>query len=304
MAWADTTRRLLVDANGLRFEVFEAGDPSSDRFAICLHGFPESAYSWRFQVPLLAALGYHVWAPNLRGYGESSKPPGVPAYRIDELVNDVVGLIDAHRARADTNEVVLIGHDWGAAVAWSVASRDAASIDRLVIMNVPHPAIFAEVLRTDRAQLKASWYIFFFQIPGLPEALLRANHAARIKRMFLSSTTNPSTFTEADADVYAANFDRPGAATAMINYYRALWRNRRDAVAVAEIAVPTLMIWGEADVALTKATTYGTERYVDDLTLRYLPGVSHWVQQDAPEDVNRMLSAWLTGAEVPEAGDR
>lgn len=292
----------FADANGLRFEVFEAGEVSADKFAICLHGFPEHAHSWRHQIPVLVEQGYHVWAPNLRGYGESSKPPRVVDYVADTIADDVVALIRERQARAgSTGEVVLLGHDWGAMIAWNVAFRFAELIDRLVIMNVPHPAIFARTLRTSAAQRKASWYMGVFQIPGLPEAFLKARGGKRIRELFSGSSTNPDAFSDADLDVYAQNFMRPGAATAMINYYRAALRYRKRATEIRQIDVPTLMLWGEADIALMKETTYGTEEFVPNLTLRYLPGISHWVQQDAPATVNAMLSAWLADLPVPEA---
>lgn len=286
---------IAVEANGLRFEVDTCG--VGDRLALCLHGFPESSFSWRLQLPLLAQLGYRAWAPNQRGYGGTTRPSRVADYRIGRLVADVAGLIDASGARS----VTLIGHDWGAAVAWLFASRGVRPLERLVIMNVPHPAIFARELRSPRQALR-SWYMLFFQLPRVPELLLGYNGAAAIGRAFTASAANPARFPPAVLDVYRRNARRPGALTAMLNWYRALPRDagRRELRELAVIDVPTLMLWGENDVALTKATTYGTERYVRDLTLRYLPGVSHWVQQDAPDAVNAMLAAFLRGVRVPE----
>ncbi len=289
---------IFVEANGLRFEVDTCG--SGDRLALCLHGFPEASISWRHQLPLLAALGYRAWAPNARGYGRTTRPPKVEDYRAASLVADVAGLIDASGARS----VTLIGHDWGAAVAWLFAGDAVRPLERLVIMNVPHPAIFAQRLRTRRQALR-SWYMLFFQIPVLPEFLLRLNRAAPIARAFRSTAANPGHFPDSLLDVYRQNALAPGALTAMLNWYRAL---ARDALGHARrayptIQVPTLMLWGEADIALTKETTLGTERYVRDLTLRYLPRISHWVQQDAPRTVNAMLAAFLRGERVPEADE-
>jgi pimeloyl-ACP methyl ester carboxylesterase len=161
---------IFVEANGLRFEVDTCGE--GDRLALCLHGFPEAAYSWRRQLPLLAELGYRVWAPNQRGYGRTSRPPHVDDYRTGRLVADIAGLIDVSGARS----VTLIGHDWGAAVAWLFATDRVRPLERLVIMNVPHPALFARCLRTF-AQARRSWYMFFFQLPKLPELALRWNRA-------------------------------------------------------------------------------------------------------------------------------
>jgi pimeloyl-ACP methyl ester carboxylesterase len=287
----------FVQTRGLRFDVAMAGQ--GDRLALLLHGFPESSYAWRHQLPLLARLGYRAWAPDLRGYGKSDRPESAAQYTIDKLEQDVADLIDASGCKS----VVLIGHDWGAAVAWNFAMYGVRPIERLVILNVPHPACFEQGLRTLR-QLRRSWYMFFFQIPMLPERLLGAGHAALIGRIFLWGSADEARFPSDVRDVYRANaLVEPGALTAMLNYYRAIPR----AIGMARkrgmpmIEVPTLMLWGERDIALGKELTYGTGRFVPDLTLRYLPNAGHSIQQEAPETVNAMLEAWLTGLPVPDA---
>ena len=292
----DAIRHQTVRANGIDFNVATAG--SGGRLALCLHGFPESSFSWRHQMPLLARLGYRVWAPDLRGYGGSSRPEGIEAYALEMLEEDVAALIEASGAE----EVVLIGHDWGALIAWYYAMFGRLPITGLIIMNVPHPALAEKGLRTLR-QLKKSWYIFFFQIPRIPEWALRRNGCEAIGRAFSSMAVDRSRFPQEVLRVYQDAAAQPGALTAMLNYYRALvrgrGRNRRRGT--PRIDTPTLMIWGEVDTALGKELTYGTDRYVNNLTLRYLPRVSHWVQQEAPETVNAMMEAWLLGKEVPEA---
>lgn len=277
----------FVEANGQRFELAECG--SGDRLALCLHGFPELNFSWRHQMPLLAARGWRVWAPNLRGYGASSKPDGVDSYRIDRLLEDVAALIDLSGAR----EVMLVAHDWGAIIAWMFAIRQVRPLERLVIMNVPHPKCAEREIRHWH-QLRRSWYIFFFQIPGLPERLLAANGAEAVKKAFLSSAANKERFPADVLQLYADAALRPGALTAMLNYYRALLRSpdMRD-VGDGMVHVPTLMIWGEEDVALHIRCTDGTDQWVPALELHRLPGISHWVQQDAPEQVNDILADWL-----------
>lgn len=288
---ASGIRMRWVEANGLRFEVAEAGPAEGDRLALCLHGFPELAFSWRHQMPLLAELGYRVWAPNQRGYGRSSRPAGVDAYDADRIVADAAALIDASGAR----EVVLVAHDWGGAIAWQFAIRQARPLARLVVMNCPHPVCFARELRTWK-QLRKSWYMFFFQLPRLPEAWLTANDAAAVRRAFRGMAQDKSRFPDADLDVYARAAQQPGAMTAMVNWYRAAARKGSLASdrPVPVIDTPTLLIWGEADAALDVATTEGTDRYVRDLTVRRLPGVSHWVQNEQPEQVNAILREWLT----------
>lgn len=284
----DQTQTRVVEANGFRFAVDETG--TGDRLALCLHGFPESRFSWRLQAPALAAMGYRVWAPDLRGYGETEpKPQDVESYRIEALLEDVAVLIDASGAR----EVVLIGHDWGAALAWTFATRQVRPLSRLVIMNVPHPAVFAQVARRSLRQKLRSWYIAFFQIPRLPERMLLRADAKAIRRAFVGMAHDKSRFPAEVLDRYARDAQRPGAMTGMINWYRAAVRHPFMAAPWPVIEVPTLVVWGEADTALGLETLEGTENYVRDLTLRRLPGVSHWVQQEAPEAVNAILTDWL-----------
>jgi pimeloyl-ACP methyl ester carboxylesterase len=279
---------IQVEANGLRFAVDEAGE--GDHLALCLHGFPESRFSWRHQLPALAELGYRAWAPDLRGYGDTQpRPQDVASYRIERLLEDVAALIDASGAK----RVTLIGHDWGALVAWTFASQQVRPLARLVIMNVPHPAVFGEVLKRSPAQRRKSWYVGFFQIPWLPERAMTANKARAIRRAFHGMAIDKSRFPDAVLDHYAANALKPGAMRAMINWYRAAVRYRLQARDWPKITTPTLVVWGEEDTALGLETLEGTDVYVENLTIRRLPGVSHWVQQEAPEAVNQILGAWM-----------
>jgi pimeloyl-ACP methyl ester carboxylesterase len=292
----DALRYQTVSANGIDFNVAMAG--SADRLALCLHGFPESSFSWRHQMPLLAQLGYRVWAPDLRGYGGSSRPIGVNAYSLEHLEADVAALIEA----AGAKDVLLIGHDWGALIAWHYAMFGRLPISRLIIMNVPHPALAEKGLRTLR-QLAKSWYIFFFQLPWIPEWMLARNHCAAIGRAFRGMAVDKTRFPDEVLRVYQNAAAEPGALTAMLNYYRALIRfpSRTRHRGAPRIETPTLMLWGEVDTALGKELSFGTDEYVSNLTLRYLPSVSHWVQQEAPETVNGMMEAWLLGKSVPYA---
>src|ERR1700735_281832 len=301
MTW-EGVEMIRVAANGIHFEVVTMG--AGDKLALCLHGFPEHAYSWRNQMPLLAKLGYRVWAPNLRGYGGTDSPREISAYRTSTLVADVAALIKSSGAK----ETLLIAHDWGGALAWILTMRQPDLIDRLVVMNLPHPACFARELGRPR-QLLRSWYMFFFQIPWLPEFLLGRDDAQAIGDMFRRTSRRRPPIPEAAIDVYRQNAMRPGGLTAMLNWYRAFFRSRKSLHSRKEppgsarfpvIHTPTLFLWGDADIALDFRTTQGTQAYVSDLTFRVLPGISHWVQQEAPQAVNAMLEAWLTGAPVPE----
>ena len=288
---ASGIRVRFVEANGLRFELAEldARDGNTNRLALCLHGFPELNFSWRYQMPLLAEHNWRVWAPNLRGYGASDKPPHRRDYAIPRLLDDVAALIDASGAK----EVMLVAHDWGAIIAWMFAIRRIRPLSKLVIMNVPHPLCGQREIRTWK-QLKKSWYIFFFQLPWLPEAGLLRDGAAAIKQAFAGMAIDKARFPREVTQVYADAAQRPGAMTAMINYYRALLRDFDFAlVGDGRVDAPTLMIWGEEDSALGIETTHGTEVYVADFELHTLPRVSHWVQQEAPERVNAILTDWL-----------
>jgi len=248
-------------------------------------------------MPLLVKLGHRVWAPDLRGYGESDRPLEISDYAIETLMDDVAGLIDASGAR----EVTLLCHDWGGIVGWCFAMRKVRPLARLVCMNIPH--LGAGLEASGLRQRLRSWYILFFQLPWLPEKLLVGGGARRIGRMFRDSAKRPEAFDDADVEVYRENALRPGAATAMIHYYRALIRGggfrRQIAQGFPTIETPTLLLWGTEDVALGTELVAPTGRFVRDLTVRFLPGIGHWVQQEAPETVNAMLEAWLTGRPVP-----
>ncbi|MEP0069043.1 alpha/beta hydrolase [Pyruvatibacter sp.] len=310
------TQTTFIEANGIRFEVAVAqpvhagasGNQVSGKrkLALLLHGFPELNFSWRDQISTFTNAGYTVWAPNLRGYGDTSRPEGIDAYRLDVLIDDVAGLIDAAKAEGLADEICLVSHDWGGAIAWSFLLGKKREIDRFIVMNLPHPKRFVDEFKTWK-QFKRSWYTFFFQIPWLPEKLLGAKKAEAIGRAFHDMAVDKSRFPDDVLNVYREAALKPGALTAMVNYYRAamrrqtpyhdLWREP------PVIEVPTLMIWGEEDSALCVETTDKMDPLMSDFTLRRLPGVSHWVQQEAPETVNAMIAAWLGGIAVPQAAD-
>jgi pimeloyl-ACP methyl ester carboxylesterase len=292
-------RTRFVEANRQSFETLACGE--GDRLALCLHGFPEHAHSWRYQLPLLAEAGYEAWAPNLRGYGRSTQPPRLRDYAIEHLLQDVAGLIDA----AGNRPVTLLGHDWGAVIAWYFAMRRLRPLERLVIVNVPHPATMLREMKVNPLQRRKSWYVLFFQLPWLPELAMGRDDGHQLARMMRDTSSHPERFGPDDLKVFAENVGRPAGLTAMVNYYRALLlgggARRQARIGYPRIDTPTLMLWGEQDMALEKACTYGTDAYVPQLTLRYLPGISHWAQQDDPETVNAMLAAFLAGEPVPHA---
>jgi len=285
----------FVEANGLNFEVHTCGD--GDRLALLLHGFPEQAYSWRHQMPLLSRLGYTVWAPNLRGYGRSSRPAHVQDYLMGRLLADVAGLIDA----ADKRSTLLVGHDWGGMLAWMFALQRLRPLERLIVMAMPHPLLFARGLRHG-SQLRRSWYILAFQLPWLPEKVLGMRGGRVLGGLLRRAAVDKGRFPDELLEIYRKAARQPGAITAMLNYYRAnfgWFRGRHGAehnrALAARLGTPTLMLWVEEDVAFSNELVLGTETLVDDLTLHALPGVGHFLQQEAPETVNALMEDWLRG---------
>jgi pimeloyl-ACP methyl ester carboxylesterase len=281
---ADLTHREAV-VNGVRLHYVEAGDGPP---VLLLHGFPQFWYCWRHQIPALAAAGFRALAPDLRGYNLSERPPAVGDYRIEKLVDDVAGLIrHAGRERA-----IIIGHDWGGAVAWAVAMRCPELVKRLVVINAPHPAAFTRELRT-AVQLRRSWYIFFFQLPWLPESLVRRGNFAGLEQTFRHDPVRPGTFTEEDIRLYKEALARPGALTAMLNWYRALGRRGLRSKDVRPVTAPTLLVWGERDRYLGPRLSEGIEQWVPNLRVERLPDASHWVPEEWPQRVNRLLIEFL-----------
>jgi pimeloyl-ACP methyl ester carboxylesterase len=279
------THRYAI-VNGLRLHYVEMG---TGPLVVLLHGFPEFWYSWRYQLPALAAAGFRAVAPDLRGYNESAKPPHVADYRVESLADDVAGLVAALGER----DAVVVGHDWGGAIAWSLPLRHPGLVRRLVVLNAPHPAAFLRELRTP-AQLLRSWYLFFFQLPALPEWILRAGDFASLERTLRTEPVRPGAFSDEDIRLYKRALSRRGALTAAINYYRAAFRRlHRLARQLRPLSLPTLLIWGEHDRYLGLRLIEGLEPWVPNLRLVRLPNASHWVQNDAPEEVSRLLVDFL-----------
>jgi epoxide hydrolase 4 len=275
----------------VRLHYAECG--AGDRLVILLHGFPECWYSWRHQ---LRALGgrFRVVAPDLRGYNLSDKPPRVEDYRQARLVDDVTGIIRHLGAR----EAAVVGHDWGAAVAWAVAQHYPDYVSKLAALQVPPPAVWAKNITL--RQLLRSWYMLFFQLPKLPEWWIARDDFALVGRM-MRATARPGTFTDADLAVYKSALRQPGALTAAVNYYRAnvgpLLKRRAGGGSYSpheRVRVPTLFIYGERDMAIIPETVRGVADYVDApfRELR-LPLANHWVQQEHHEEVSAALSSFL-----------
>jgi pimeloyl-ACP methyl ester carboxylesterase len=274
-----------IKTNGIQLHYVSKGEGP---LMLMLHGFPEFWYSWRHQI-LEFAENYRVVAPDLRGYNESDKPQGIESYAITELVKDIAGIIGG----LGYQKCVLVGHDWGGAVAWQFAYTYTEMIEKLIVMNIPHPAKFSQGLFTPQ-QLMRSWYIFFFQLPYLPELLCRWNDYQSLASAFTDMAMDKSAFSSADIQAYKDAAAKKGALTAAINYYRSVFRELLTKQRQwKKLEVPTLMIWGENDLALGKELTYGTEDYVEQLEIKYIPNCSHWVQQEKPQLVNQYMSDFL-----------
>lgn len=284
---ADEPRRTTLRTNGIDLSVSRAG-PSDGPPVLLLHGFPEDWSCWRGQIGALADAGFDVLAPDQRGYGESDKPAGVASYALDRLADDVVRLIEA----MGRSSMSLVGHDWGGVVAWWTAIRHPDRVDRLAILNAPHPVAFRRYLRTHPAQFLRSWYVFFFQLPRLPEAMFRRRDWQRLARA-LEQTSRPGTFTEADLDHYRRAWSEPGAITSMVHWYRAALRHPPRPMADPRVRVPTLILWGARDHFLARDLAERSLALCDAGRLEWFEGATHWVQHEEPERVNRLLIDFL-----------
>jgi pimeloyl-ACP methyl ester carboxylesterase len=280
--WSVAWQHRQVRVNGVQLHVVEAG---SGPLILLLHGFPEFWFSWRHQIPALASAGFHVLAPDLRGYNLSDKPRGVSAYRIDVLREDVVGLI----RQANAERAVIVGHDWGGVIAWNLAMHRPEVVEKLIVLNAPHPAAYRRELRS-WSQLRRSWYVFFFQLPRLPEWMLAARDFSFLDRTLRRQPVRRDAFSGEDVHLYKQALSQPGALTAALNYYRALGNfTRRTARDEIPISVPTLLLWGQRDAFLSTRLTERLDVWVRNLTLVQFPDASHWIQNDAPERVNNLM---------------
>jgi len=272
-----------IETNGIRLHVVQAG-PKSGVPVILLHGFPEFWYAWRRQIPALVEAGCRVIVPDQRGYNLSDKPEGVKNYDIYTLTADIIGLIDA----LGYDKVNLVGHDWGAVVAWTLANKYPERLHKLAIMNVPHPAVMRRFLLRDFEQMRRSWYVFFFQLPWIPESGMSGNDWRGAVRS-LRGTSKLRSFTDEDIVKYKESWSQPGAMTAMINWYRAVIRYMPTLPDDPRIKVPTLMMWGMKDFALSHRMARPSMDYVDEGNLILFPEATHWVHLDAADEVNHYL---------------
>jgi epoxide hydrolase 4 len=280
-------RERVVETNGVRLHVVEAG-PQDGELVLLLHGFPELWYGWRQQIPALAAAGYRVLVPDQRGYNTSDKPSGVGAYAIEPLARDVLGLVD----EAGREKAVVVGHDWGGVVAWWLGFAHPQRLSRLAILNVPHPAVMRRHLLRDPGQLLRSWYIFFFQLPRLPERLLARDGFALLARAVRGG--RKGTCTSEDLEVYRAAWAQPGALQGMVNWYRAALRGVARPLS-SRVCVETLLLWGVRDRFLGSALAAPSAERCDHVRLERFSEAGHFLQHDAADAVNDRLLRFLGG---------
>ncbi|MCV7385450.1 alpha/beta fold hydrolase [Mycolicibacter longobardus] len=273
--------------DGLIFDVRDAGPPDGP-VVVLLHGFPQRNDSWNGVIDRLTAAGYRCLAPNQRGYSPGARPPRRRDYRMSELVADVGALIDASGAR----RVHLVGHDWGAAVAWAVAADMPERVATVSPVSVPHLAAFLKSLVTSSQGL-ASWYMGFFQLPWLPEWLMTRGGATRAAKALQRGG-----LTAAAAERDGRAMVEPGALTGGLNWYRGMPLSDVQAI-TRRVAVPTMYVWSDRDFALRAKAAHNTARYIDaDYRFEILPGVSHWIPDAEPDRLADLLLDWFAAHPV------
>lgn len=278
-------RHEQIRGDGVELHVARAGEGPP---VVLLHGFPENWTSWRHQLAPLVDAGFSVFAPDLRGYRLSQRPAERSAYHLRHLVADVAALVQY----TGHPRVHLVGHDWGGVIAWTFASEHPELLRRMVILNAPHLRIYLTKVRRPPQMLR-SWYVYFFQLPMLPEWVLSAGGFAVLRQMFARTPARQGAFSEEEIDGYIESLSPPGALTAALNYYRANLARSGAEMASTVIEAETLVIWGERDPALGVGLLDGLEQVATQVRIERLANVGHWVQNEAPEEVNRLLLQFL-----------
>ncbi|HEY3626752.1 MAG TPA: alpha/beta hydrolase [Terracidiphilus sp.] len=284
--------------NGVRLHYVESG---SGRLILFLHGFPEFWYGWKNQLTEFGR-SYHAVAPDMRGYNLSAKPAAIDDYKAHLLVEDVRALAEVLSPR---EKLIMVAHDWGGAIAWSFAAAYPDRLERLVIINAPHPAVFARLLVSDPEQQKASSYMLLFRSDNAEKTLSENNYALLVNAV-LGEGLKTGAFTEQDKAAYLQAWSQPGALTGGLNYYRAArvgppalgGTRAAGSLASSDVArlivrVPTLVMWGEKDTALTIRNLDGLDRFVPNLTVKLFPDGSHWVVHEKPEEVNAAIREFI-----------
>jgi pimeloyl-ACP methyl ester carboxylesterase len=278
----------FIETNRIRLHYVTQG---AGDLVVLLHGFPEFWYSWRYQIPALSRY-FKVVVPDLRGYNDSDKP--ATGYDLDTLAADIQGLIES----LGYTRAHIVGHDWGGAIAWHMAQKFPQYLNRMVILSAAPVQHFVQELVSNVDQLRRSWYILGFQVPGIPEWLIQQNLSEFVKNLLREQAIRKGAFTREDAEIYQSALAKPGVLSAALNYYRQMfspWNWVKDWLNTPNIiTVPTLVLWGEEDSLVPPKVTQGLERLIAaPFNLKMIPHCGHWIQQEAPQTVNRELLAFL-----------
>ena len=267
-----------IKTNGIRLHTALAG-PADGKPVFLLHGFPDAWFGWEAQIDPLVDAGFRVIVPDQRGYNLSDKPNGIASYKMTALVDDILGLAGTF----GFDRFYLAGHDFGAMVSWNLAMHHPERIKRLIIVNVPHPKVMGSFLRSHPKQMLKSWYAFFFQVPKLPEWVVRMNNW----RSLISAM--PNTFTEEERNRYRDAWGQPGAMTGMINWYRASLRGMGKSAGASKIQASTLVLWGKQDPHLSYEMAALSVEMCEEGRLVTFEDATHWVLFDEPEATSKYI---------------
>ncbi|WP_404467003.1 alpha/beta fold hydrolase [Planococcus rifietoensis] len=278
----------LIETNGIRLHAAVAG-PEDGELVVLLHGFPEFSYGFHHQMEELAASGYRVAVPDQRGYHLSDKPEQIEDYTINKLSDDIAGLIEAF---GETSAIV-IGHDWGGAVAWHLAASKPEYVKKLIAINIPHQTAMPRVFMKNPLQWLKSSYMAFFQLPEVPEKLMAANDFESMKQA-MKGTARPDAFTDQELERYKDAWSQPGALTGMLNWYRAIRKGSLLQMPKAPLRMPVRIIWGLGDQFLSPMLATESLKFCENAELVWVGEATHWVHHEQPEIVNRLIKEFLT----------
>lgn len=278
----------FIETNGINLHIAVAG-PEDGPLVVLLHGFPEFWFGWKNQIQPLAEKGYRVVAPDQRGYNLSDKPEGIDNYTVDYLRDDVIGIIKHFQKET----AIVIGHDWGGAVAWHLAATRPEYVEKLIVLNIPHPQAMPRVLKKNPLQWMKSSYIAFFQLPNLPEKALGMGEFKAMQQG-IQQSSNPDTFSKQEIEQYKAAWSQSDALTAMLNWYRAIRRGSFRQIPETKIKVPVRIIWGVGDQFLSPMLAKESMSFCEEVNLAFVGEATHWIQHEQPEIVNRLIDQFIS----------
>ena len=277
----------FLESNGINLHIAVAG-PEDGPLVVLLHGFPEFWFGWKNQIQPLAEKGYRVVAPDQRGYNLSDKPEGIDNYTVDHLRDDVIGIIEHFQKES----AIIIGHDWGGAVAWHLAATHPEYVEKLIVLNIPHPKAMPRVLKKNPIQWMKSSYIAFFQLPNLPEKALGMGEFKTMQQS-IEQTSKPNTFSPHEMEQYKAAWSQSDALTAMLNWYRAIRKGSFRQIPETKIKVPVRIIWGLGDQFLSPMLAKESMSFCEEVNLAFVGEATHWIQHEQPDIVNRLIDQFI-----------